>query len=64
MSKILIKNIKGLFQAGEQFPKFKKGAQMSEAHMIEHAFLAIEDDVQVSDSKMLRIAVIRCFHGI
>ena len=52
MSKILIKNIKGLFQAGEQFPKFKKGAQMSEAHMIEHAFLAIEDDEIIAYGSM------------
>lgn len=44
MSKILIKNIKGLVQAGEHFPKFKKGKEMQDLPIIEDAFLAIEDD--------------------
>ena len=44
MSKILIKNIKGLVQAGENFPPFVKGKAMSRVPIIENAFLAIEDD--------------------
>jgi imidazolonepropionase len=43
MSKILIKNIKGLFQSGEDLPVFKSGQQMSVSNMIENAFLAMED---------------------
>jgi imidazolonepropionase len=43
MGKILIKNIKGLFQAGEDLPPFKSGQQMSLSNMIENAFLAMED---------------------
>lgn len=43
MAKILIKNIKGLFQTGENLPLYKAGQQMDEANLIENAFLAIED---------------------
>ena len=42
MSKILIKNIKGLFQVGEDLPVFKAGKEMDNPNMIENAFLAIE----------------------
>ena len=43
MSKILIKNIKGLVQAGEQIPSVRKGAEMKQLDVIEEAFLALED---------------------
>ncbi len=44
MGKILIKNIKGLFQAGENIASFKKGQEMDDGNLIENAFLAIEGD--------------------
>ncbi len=43
MSKILIKNIKGLVQAGEEIPNVKKGREMSKLDIIENAFLALEN---------------------
>lgn len=43
MSKILIKNIKGLVQAGEDIPNVKKGKEMSTLNIIENAFLALEN---------------------
>jgi imidazolonepropionase len=43
MSKILIKNIKGLVQAGEQIPSVRKGAEMKQLDMIQNAYLALED---------------------
>ena len=52
MAKILIKNIKGLVQAGEHFPPFKKGKEMQELPIIENAFLAIEDGLILSYGKM------------
>ena len=52
MRKILIKNIKGLFQTGSDLPAFKKGKQMKQADMLENAFLAIEDDTIVAFGKM------------
>lgn len=52
MAKILIKNIKGLFQAGEDLPMFKSGAQMDDASMLSDAFLALEDDKIVAYGKM------------
>ncbi|RYM35882.1 imidazolonepropionase [Brumimicrobium glaciale] len=52
MAKILIKNIKGLFQAGENIPKYKKGEQMDNGDIIENAFLAIEDDQIIAYGKM------------
>ncbi len=52
MSKILIKNIKGLFQAGEDLPVFKAGREMDNPNMIENAFLAIEDDIIVAYGSM------------
>jgi imidazolonepropionase len=52
MSKILIKNIKGLFQVGEDLPVFKAGKEMDNPSMIENAFLAIEDDIIVAYGSM------------
>ncbi|MEX1192955.1 MAG: imidazolonepropionase [Brumimicrobium sp.] len=52
MAKILIKNIKGLFQAGENLPQFKKGQMMSDSNMIENAFLAIDGDEIMAYGKM------------
>ena len=43
MTKILIKNIKGLVQAGENLPVVLKGKQMSSLPILENAFLALED---------------------
>lgn len=43
MSKILIKNIKGLVQVGEDLPKIRKGKAMQELPILENAFLALED---------------------
>lgn len=43
MSKILIKNIKGLVQCGENLPKIRKGAEMNDLPILENAFLAMED---------------------
>ena len=43
MSKILIKNIKELVQAGEQIPSVRKGAEMNHLDMIPNAYLALED---------------------
>lgn len=44
MSKLLIKNIKGLVQADRSTLTYKKGKQMDELPIIENAFLAIEDN--------------------
>lgn len=52
MSKILIKNIKSLLQAGEDLPKYKAGKEMENLHAIDNAFLAIENDVIVAYGKM------------
>lgn len=52
MSKILIKNIKGLVQAGEEIPKYRKGADMKNLPIIENAFLAIEDGQILAYGKM------------
>ena len=43
MAKILIKNIKGLIQAGENIPAVRKGPQMQELDVMEDAYLALED---------------------
>lgn len=43
MAKILIKNIKGLVQAGENIPVVRKGSQMQELDVMEDAYLALED---------------------
>lgn len=52
MSKILIKNIKGLVQAGEAIPAIKKGTEMSVLPIISNAFLAFEDGEVVAYGKM------------
>jgi imidazolonepropionase len=52
MGKILIKNIKGLVQAGENLPDLKCGKEMAELPIIENAFLALEDGVIVSYGSM------------
>lgn len=52
MSKILIKNIKGLVQAGEEMPRYRKGADMKNLPIIENAFLAIEDGQILAYGKM------------
>lgn len=52
MSKILIKNIKGLFQAGEHLPLYKKGKEMQNGDLIENAFLALENDEIIAYGKM------------
>lgn len=52
MAKILIKNIKGLVQCGENIPAVRKGKEMSELPILENAFLAIEDGVIVAYGSM------------
>jgi imidazolonepropionase len=52
MSKILIKNIKGLVQAGEQIPSVRKGAEMKQLDVIEEAYLALEDGEVIAYGKM------------
>ena len=52
MGKILIKNIKGLVQAGENFPVMKQGKEMADLPIIENAFLALEDGIVVEYGSM------------
>jgi imidazolonepropionase len=52
MSKILIKNIKGLVQAGEQIPSLRKGDEMKQLDLIEEAYLALEDGEVIAYGKM------------
>ena len=52
MRKILIKNIKGLVQCGEDLPKIRKGKEMRELPVIENAYLALEDGVIVAYGPM------------
>ncbi len=52
MAKILIKNIKGLVQCGEELPAIRKGKEMSELPILENAFLALEDGVIVAYGSM------------
>lgn len=52
MSKILIKNIKGLVQYGEDLPKVRKGAEMKKLPILENAFLALENGVVVAYGAM------------
>jgi imidazolonepropionase len=52
MSKILLKNIKGLVQAGESMPTVKKGAAMADLPVLENAYLAIEDGIIVDYGSM------------
>lgn len=52
MGKILIKNIKGLVQFGEDLPAFRKGKEMQELPILENAFLALENGVIVAYGSM------------
>lgn len=52
MGKVLIKNIKGLVQAGENIPNVRKGAGMQDLPIIENAFLALEDGIIVEYGSM------------
>lgn len=52
MKKVLIKNIKGLVQAGEDIPVVIKGKAMKELPMIEDAFLALENNEVVAYGPM------------
>ncbi len=52
MRKILIKNIKGLVQCGEDLPKMRKGKEMRKLPIIENAYLALEDGVIVAYGRM------------
>ena len=52
MKKILIKNIKGLVQAGEEIPAVIKGTHMHILPVIENAFLALEDGEVVAYGPM------------
>jgi imidazolonepropionase len=52
MSRILIKNINELLQAGENIPKVLIGEQMKTVERIQNAFLAIEDGVVVEYGAM------------
>lgn len=64
MGKILIKNIKGLVQAGEDFPTMKCGKEMDELPIIENAFLAIEDGIIVEYGSMEEWGGIADWRGI
>ena len=52
MAKILIKNIKGLVQYGENLPSIRKGKEMKELPILNDAFLALEDGVIVEYGSM------------
>jgi imidazolonepropionase len=52
MGKILIKNIKGLVQVGENQPTMKKGTEMSNLPILENAFVALEDGIIVEYGSM------------
>ena len=52
MGKVLIKNIKGLVQYGEDLPTTRKGAEMKQLPILENAFLAIEDGVIIAYGEM------------
>jgi len=43
MGKILIKNIKGLVQFGEDLPKLRRGSEMKELPILDNAFLKLDD---------------------
>jgi len=52
MGKILIKNIKGLVQFGEELPNVRKGKDMKVLPILEDAYLALEDGVIVAYGEM------------
>ncbi len=64
MGKILIKNIKGLVQAGENFPVMKRGKEMAELPIISNAFLALEDGVIIEYGSMDEWGGIADWRGI
>lgn len=64
MSRILIKNIKGLVQCGENFPEVLKGAAMKNLPILENAFLAIEDGIIVEYGSMKEWGGIVDWRGI
>jgi imidazolonepropionase len=47
MSKILIKNIKGLYLVGDALPQMLKGSELNKIAYLENAYLAIENDLIV-----------------
>ena len=47
MSKILIKNIKGLYLVGDDLPQMLKGRELNKIAHLENAYLAIENDLIV-----------------
>jgi imidazolonepropionase len=52
MARVLIKNIKTLFQVGEEFPSFLKGKEMDRLTQINDAFLALEDNEIIAYGEM------------
>lgn len=52
MSKILIKNIKGIFQTVEELETYKAGKEMDNPHLLENGYLAIEDGIILAYGKM------------
>jgi imidazolonepropionase len=52
MSKIIIKNIKGLVQASEETPSLLKGKEMAHLPIISNAFIAMEDHRVIDYGKM------------
>lgn len=52
MKKTLIKNIKGLVQAGEDIPLIRKGKDMQELPIVKNAFLYLEDNKVIAYGKM------------
>ena len=52
MKKLLIKNIQGLVQVGEDLPLIRKGEEMKELPIIEDAFLALEDGEVIAYGSM------------
>jgi imidazolonepropionase len=52
MSKTLIKNIKSLYQAGEDLPNIVRGKQMAHVPVIHDAFVALEEGKIVAYGKM------------
>ena len=52
MGRVLIKNIKGLVQFGEDLPLLRKGSEMKELPVLNNAFLALEDGVIVAYGAM------------
>jgi imidazolonepropionase len=52
MKKLLLKNIKGLVQAGEDLPLVRKGAEMTDLPIIENAFLALEEGEVIAYGSM------------